>query len=379
MRFIVEPRGVPGIAVTLAFSMQRGTRVSGVGESQALGEALFAPIDDGAVVVDASQRVLVLGARDADAWRHRAGAGWRGEQTFKPWAQALGRAGLDVTETVDADDFDAALVFAPRSRERTRALYARAARRVRDGGVIVAAQANDQGARSAQADAQALLGPLQHVSRRKCRAFWRVVDRSSLDKALLAEWNALDDLRTILDGRYWSRPGLFAWDRVDAASALLAEHLPATLAGRVADLGAGYGYLATEVLNRCKGVTAIDLFEAEALAREPARRNLDAAIATRGDAVASEFFWHDVTQGLPRRYDAIVSNPPFHEGRADQPELGRAFIEAAADALDAHGELWLVANRHLPYEATLARRFGVVRSIAESGGFKVLAAAQVRA
>jgi len=353
--------------------------VSGVGESQALAEALFAPVDDGEVVADASQRVLVLGARDADAWRHRTGAGWRCEQTFKPWAWAIAGAGLDVSEVVDEDDFDAVLVFAPRSRERTRALYARAAQRVRDGGVIVAAQANDQGAHSAQADLQALLGPLQHVSRRKCRAFWRVVDRKSLAKALLAEWNALDDVRTILDGRYWSRPGLFAWDRVDAASALLSEHLPATLAGRVADLGAGYGYLATEVLRRCEGVTVIDLYEAEALAREPARRNLEAASNARSKPVSSEFFWHDVTQGLQHRYDAIVSNPPFHEGRADQPELGRAFIEAAADALDAHGEFWLVANRHLPYEATLARRFGAVRNVAGHGGFKVIAATQVRA
>jgi len=353
--------------------------VSGVGESQALAEALFAPVDDGDVLVGAAQRVLVLGARDADAWRHRAGAGWRCEQTFKPWAQALARAGLDVSETVDDGDFDAVLVFAPRSRERTRALYARAAQRVRDGGVIVAAQANDQGARSAQADLQTLLGPLQHISRRKCRAFWRVVERASIDDARLAEWSALDGMRTILDGRYWSRPGLFAWDRVDAASALLAEHLPSTLAGRVADLGAGYGYLATEVLRGCEGATAIDLFEAEALAREPARRNLEAALAGRHETVATEFFWHDVTQGLPRRYDVIVSNPPFHEGRADQPELGRAFIESAADALETPGELWLVANRHLPYEATLARRFGVVRSVADRDGFKVIAATQVRA
>ena len=48
-------------------------------------------------------------------------------------------------------------------------------------------------------------------------------------------------------------------------------------------------------------------------------------------------------------------------------------------ALDARGEFWLVANRHLPYEATLARRFGAVRSVAEHGGFKVIVATQVRA
>jgi 16S rRNA (guanine1207-N2)-methyltransferase len=84
--------------------------------------------------------------------------------------------------------------------------------------------------------------------------------------------------------------------------------------------------------------------------------------------------WHDVTRGLPHRYDAIVCNPPFHQGRADLPELGRAFIEAAAEALLPGGRLWLVANRHLPYEATLASRFAKVNRVAMQEGFKVIEA-----
>ncbi|KAG0921461.1 hypothetical protein G6F32_015094 [Rhizopus arrhizus] len=56
---------------------------------------------------------------------------------------------------------------------------------------------------------------------------------------------------------------VFAWDRIDPASALLAEHLPADLAGRAAALGAGYGYLSRELLERCPKITALDLYEAE--------------------------------------------------------------------------------------------------------------------
>ena len=87
------------------------------------------------------------------------------------------------------------------------------------------------------------------------------------------------------------------------------------------------------------------------------------------------FHWHDVTAGLPARYDVIVANPPFHaQGRADRPDIGRAFIAAAADALDPCGRLWLVANRHLPYEAVLDARFAEVRTVAQAQGFKVIAA-----
>jgi 16S rRNA (guanine1207-N2)-methyltransferase len=72
-------------------------------------------------------------------------------------------------------------------------------------------------------------------------------------------------------------------------------------------------------------------------------------------------------------YDFIVSTPPFHaQQRSERPDLGRAFIAAAADALRAGGRLLLVANRHLPYESELSARFDAVRTLAERDGFKVI-------
>ena len=94
----------------------------------------------------------------------------------------------------------------------------------------------------------------------------------------------------------------------------------------------------------------------------------------RGDAVALDFLWHDVTEGLPRTYDAIVSNPPFHRGREARSDLGQAFIAAASAALRPGGRFWLVANRHLPYEAALRAGFAGVRTVADEAGYKVLEA-----
>ena len=56
------------------------------------------------------------------------------------------------------------------------------------------------------------------------------------------------------------------------------------------------------------------------------------------------------------------------------PDLGRAFIAAAAVALNPGGRLWLVANRHLPYEEALGSGFGQVRTVAQEGGFKIVEA-----
>nr|WP_211200147.1 class I SAM-dependent methyltransferase [Rhodanobacter sp. B2A1Ga4] len=339
--------------------------------------ALFVPFEAGELRMPADGRVLFLRARAGLSLRQRAQPGWLCEQGFLPFADELGRHGLRVGEAAADEKFPLVLLLPSRQRDEARALFARALRQLAPGGTVLAAMPNAEGAKSGEADLAKLSGAVQHLSKHKCRAFWSTPQPADVDQDLLAAWLALDEPRSIADG-YLSRPGLFAWDRIDPASALLAEHLPADLHGRVADLGAGYGYLSTQVVARCPRVEAIDLYEAEARALEPARLNLARAQRECARELAVTVYWHDVTRGLAQRYDAIVSNPPFHQGRADLPELGRAFIVSAAEALLPDGRLLLVANRHLPYEAVLASRFHEVRTLVVQEGFKVIEAVGVR-
>ncbi|PWK92680.1 16S rRNA m(2)G 1207 methyltransferase [Fulvimonas soli] len=341
-------------------------------------DALFLPFESGGLRWPADGRVLFLRARDGQRLRGVAGRGWLCQQSFRPFAGALERGGLRVGEPGADERFPLVLLLPPRQRDEARALYARALRHAEADGVVLACVPNAEGAKSAEADLARLAGPVRSLSKHKCRAFWVALASATVDRGLLDAWRALDAPRENAAG-YFSRPGLFAWDRIDPASALLAEHLPDDLRGRVADPGAGYGYLAAQVVARCPQVEAVDLYEAEARALEPARLNLARAVHAAGRAVEVDVRWHDVTAGLPRRYDAIACNPPFHQGRADLPELGRAFIAAMAAALVPRGRLYLVANRHLPYEATLAARFGEVRTLALRDGFKLIAAGSVRA
>jgi 16S rRNA (guanine1207-N2)-methyltransferase len=283
----------------------------------------------------------------------------------------LQRSGLALAAADDARRWPLVLVLPPRQRDEARALLARAIDHSAPGGRVLACKPNSEGAKNGEGDLARLAGPLQTVSKQHCRVFWTAPLDGVIDAGLAAQWRAVDVPRPILDGRFSSRPGVFAWNRIDPASALLADHLPGTLAGHGADLGCGFGYLASQVLSRCGAVTALDLYEAEARALELARANLQAFAAR----VALDFHWHDVTTGLPRGYDFIVSNPPFHaQGRADRPDIGQRFIAAAAAALNPGGQLWLVANRHLPYEAVLDSSFGSVRTVAQRDGFKVIAA-----
>jgi len=341
-------------------------------------ETLFEPFTDGDMAWPRDGGVLFLQARDGWPLHRQPRPGLVCATDFKPEADALLRSGCEL-QPVDPDPlrrYPLVLLLPPRQREQGRALFARAIAATADGGIVAACAGNDEGAKSAQSDLSRIAGPLHVRSKRHCRVFWSAPLHGATDPALAAQWADADQPRQIANGRFLSRPGVFAWDRIDPASALLAAQLPPDLAGRGADLGAGFGYLAAEVLARCAGVAALDLYEADVRALALARANLAHAEAR----VALDFLWHDVTTGLPRSYDFIVSNPPFHaQGRADRPDIGRAFIAAAARALREGGRLLLVANRHLPYESELDAHFGEVRTLAQQGGFKVVEAIKRRA
>lgn len=176
----------------------------------------------------------------------------------------------------------------------------------------------------------------------------------------LAEW-AAKPLQ--VEGGFQTLPAVFSADGPDAGSVLLAAALPAKLGARVADLGAGWGYLSRAILLR-EGVKELDLVEAEAEALACAQANIPDPRA--------KFHWADATTFKPVRFwDSVVMNPPFHTAREADAGLGMAFIKAAHRGLSPSGSLWMVANRHLPYDKLLVTLFKQVEEIGGDKAFRV--------
>ena len=171
----------------------------------------------------------------------------------------------------------------------------------------------------------------------------------------------------VVEGGFQTLPGVFSADGPDRGSQLLMAALPADLPAKVADLGAGWGYLSRAVLQR-PGVKHLDVVEAEQTALTCARANLPDPRA--------QFHWADVAQFRGEKlWGAVVMNPPFHTSRDADPALGAAFIAAAHRGLAPDGVLWMVANRHLPYDKVLATLFREVQDLPGDGGFRVIRAA----
>jgi len=164
----------------------------------------------------------------------------------------------------------------------------------------------------------------------------------------------------------WSQPGVFSWDRIDPGSARLLALTP-KLAGRGADLGCGVGVLATQLL-ASPHVTELTCVDLDRRAVACAEHNLD---DPRARVVWADVRRRDETlTGL----DFVVMNPPFHDGGSEDRALGVAFIQAAAQMLHRDGVCWLVANRHLPYEAPLGSAFASVVMKTDAGGYKIFEA-----
>ena len=172
--------------------------------------------------------------------------------------------------------------------------------------------------------------------------------------------------RLLPDLGLWSQPGVFSWDRLDPGSARLLELMP-DQAGQGADLGCGIGVLAARVL-ASKQVTDLACLDIDRRAVACAQHNLD----DRRASIA----WADVRTSteLLTGLDFVVMNPPFHDGGSEDKALGVAFLQAAAGALRKGGTCWMVANRHLPYEAVLAGAFSSVETRGDAAGYKIFEA-----
>lgn len=290
------------------------------------------------------------------------------EQDFKPRASALEKAGFSLAEKVEGL-FDLVLVMPERQKEMTLSDLAHAYDLLADGGALLCSLPNDWGAKRFEHRLRDCAGHINTLSKHHCRAFWA---RKSPDwnQELLSSWRSGGEFRRVVDGRFWSAPGLFAWDRIDPGSRLLTEHLPEDMQGHAADLGCGWGFLSDFILRYRPGVTKLDVFDADARAIEAAKKNLSGL----NPRARVRFLWHNVTAGLerPSFYDWIISNPPFHETRQPDPVIGMRFIIAAAQALKPNGQFWLVANKHLPYERLMREGFAETSVVVQKDGYKVL-------
>ncbi len=202
------------------------------------------------------------------------------------------------------------------------------------------------------------------------------VDDTALDSPYLVSdtFRELDVTLRGSDIRLYSRPGVFSWDHLDEATKILAGTIEIPSRASTLDLGCGSGPLGITASRLSAGARVV-MVDADVEAVRSAKKSAKAAGITNYQVLPS-----DVAGAvLDERFDVVVTNPPFHVGKQTELSVPMQFIEDSWQVLEPGGRLYLVANRTLPYEVPIKKRFGDVETLHDGRRFKVLSATRSRA
>lgn len=154
----------------------------------------------------------------------------------------------------------------------------------------------------------------------------------------------------------------FAGTKVDAGTRLLLRNLDVAGAG-VLDFGCGNGVIAAVLARAGHDVHARDAsWSAVAATVETAAAN----------GLDVETSWAAGIDDLAdASLDAIVTNPPFHQGTTKDSSDTLAMFAEAARVLRPGGQLWCVYNSHLPYRKELNVAVGRTVVVAQDRSYTV--------
>ncbi|GGA14827.1 class I SAM-dependent methyltransferase [Neptunicoccus cionae] len=320
---------------------------------------LMLPFDEGAINLPETGQIVVLRAKTegyGDFPRDRLTC----VQGFYPTYQFLQASGYQTTTAIP-DGAAMMIVHLTKAKDENRALLALAYDALELGGTLVVDGAKTEGVESLMRATKKLHAVDGQLSKAHGKVYWLT---KSTPKNPFSDWATALTPAPNKDG-FMTAAGVFSAEGIDQGSAELAPVFAGKLKGRVADLGAGWGWLAQQALDANPAIESLDLIEAEHMALNCAQLNLNDPRA--------RFIWGDAREVAAKRsYDAVITNPPFHTGRKAEPALGRAFIAAARDMLKPAGHLYLVANRQLAYETTLNECFGRVDVVNQSSRYKII-------
>jgi 16S rRNA (guanine1207-N2)-methyltransferase len=295
-------------------------------------------------------------------------------------AEAIVSAGT--SRLVPLPSIDVALVRVPKGRLPTLQLIWDAYRALRPDGRLYLAGPNDEGIESALTRARELFGNLAVLDYGKRARVGLATKAGPPEEIPAAFAHPLLDHATFhaytveVRGEsiaVRSRPGVFSWEELDPATRLLAQAMEIGPRDRVLDLGCGTGILGVVAARHARGgqvwlvdadVDAVD--SAVQTAAANGLRNCQVRLSDSTAAVAE------------RRFDVVVTNPPFHLARGTERAVARQFFRDVAAVLAEHGRFYVVANRFLPYEADLQALFPVVETVRADNRYKVLLARRAR-
>jgi len=227
--------------------------------------------------------------------------------------------------------------------------------------------ANDEGIKSVEMSLKSLAQSVTTVAYgKKCRVVEVRGLREFSYRGELDDWKNQISLDLIGIRRDWvSYPGVFAKGCLDPGTEVLIDSLPLIPRNtQVLDFGCGSGLVGGAILLKDNSVS-VDFLDIDRLALEAVKKNMPGA-----KIIASDGY----SELRDRRYDLIVSNPPYHKGRNWSDALIKVMVEGGVQHLNPEGRLIFVVQRRLKIERLLVPYYKTIEVLADRDLYRVWSA-----
>ncbi|KPQ29670.1 MAG: 16S rRNA (guanine1207-N2)-methyltransferase [Marinobacter excellens HL-55] len=268
--------------------------------------------------------------------------------------------------------YDTVVVFLPKARAELTLRLTMARFLGRAGARLVMIGEKKEGIAGAVKQFQVIADNAAKVdSARHCQV-WVGGNQQPLAEFVVADWIGWTDVDCAGVGcSVAGMPGVFSEGSLDGGSRLLLQTLSEKplKADRILDFACGAGVIGTWLHAARPQSTreglVVDGVEVQAQAV------MCAEATYRKAGVNGRIYSSDGLAGLEGRWQAVVSNPPFHSGVKTDTSMTEQFLREVAQHLEPGGELRLVANSFLPYESEMQRQIGAVEKLAQDRRFTV--------
>lgn len=203
-------------------------------------------------------------------------------------------------------------------------------------------------------------------SARHCQV-WQLYPNLDQNVLNIQDWISSYEIQCGTDKlTIYAYAGVFSQNKLDIGTAQLLPFLSQVKSGKIADFGCGAGII-TAYLARLQPHSEIYAYDVDVFALESTKLTCEKNQLNQVNVVAVKGI-DDIKQG----FDAIVTNPPFHQGVKTDYQVSERLCHTAKLHLAEKGEMWLVANRFLNYPTILQQYFKCCEIKADTNGFKVI-------
>jgi 16S rRNA (guanine1207-N2)-methyltransferase len=243
------------------------------------------------------------------------------------------------------------------------------------GGKLYIGGANKSGIQSAIKDAKELFGNGSVLAYKKSNRIAVFIKKSAGIPNLEwtrypgiapATWYEFNIILSSHSYRIRSLPGVFSYDHLDEGTRMLLNASSIPPGAHVLDVGCGYGIIG--LYAAIQGAGLVHLVDNDLLAIASSRETM-----AMNEIRIAQVFSGDLLDPIgSKKYNLILSNPPFHSGQLVDFQIAEAMIAQSFQALKPGGRLEIVSNRFIRYDNLIKSIFGNVAILAESGKFHVL-------